>query len=79
MGAPGFPQGTEVGGEQGTAKKQAPVTPQRMEGPEGHVAFMPHLGDNASPAVLRAPGRGNADAELRYSCKTTNGTRNFLL
>lgn len=47
-----FPQGPDVGGEQGTAKKQAPVTPQRMEGPEGHVAFVPHLGDNASFAVL---------------------------
>lgn len=47
-----FPQRAEVGGEQGTAKKQAPVTPQRMESPKGHVAFMPHLGDNASLAVL---------------------------
>lgn len=41
-----------MGGEQETAKKQAPVTPQRMEGLKGHVAFMPHLGDNASLAVL---------------------------
>lgn len=41
-----------MGGEQVTAKKQAPATPRRMEGPEGHVVFMPHLGDNASLAVL---------------------------
>lgn len=39
-----FPKRIEVGGEQGKADEQAPVTLQRMECPRGHVALAPHLG-----------------------------------